>query len=143
MNALDFYILALFCMHLLETSIFLVLIFKILLHKPTITKIFYIKVLVITFLALFLIYLSTELQNLVTINYLNLWVQFVSPMAILIIIFYYCRFILIETKVYTDYFGEKSLIISFIALILIYMQVSIFNFSGVPTFIIILRIIFP
>lgn len=143
MQSLDLYILSLFVMHVFETSIFLTLLFKKALHKQTITKLFYSKVILFTAFILVLIYLSDQLVEFIPIKILQLWLQTISPLGILLIIYYIFGFFIIERKGYSDYFGDRSLVISLISVILIYLQVSIFSLDGYPTFIILLRIFFP
>lgn len=143
MQSLDLYVVTLFLMHIVETSILVAFTLKALLHKQRISKLFFGKALFLTTLSLFLMYLSPLVALLIPIAILHIWLQTVFPLGILLVVLFIIRLVIIDRKGFSDYFGDRSLFIAVIVLIIMYLEAIIFNLDGYPTFIILLRILFP
>lgn len=143
MQTIDYNVLFLLIIHILETSILLTIFLKSLLGKKTFRKLFFVKVLIFTLLILSLIYTSYVIDNIVLFPLVQSWLTVIVPLFLLVLTFYIYKYFITEKDGFTDYFGDKILFIALFSLAIVYLQVLIFISTGYPTFIVILKILFP
>ena len=143
MYMLDTTILFILIIHIIETSILITLFLKWLLGKETVSKSFYGKILVLTILILAMIYLESQIIYLISFSLLYSWIENCAPIIIFIGTFYYVKLVIISKNGFTEFFWEKIFWISVFISFLVYVQTTIFNITGYPTFIVILKVIFP
>ena len=143
MYVLDTTLLVILLIHIVETSILVTISLKWFFGKETISKSFFAKILVLTVLILSVIYLENQIMFLSSFSLVYSWVESCSPIIIFIGTFYYIKLVLIGQNGFTEFFWEKMFWISVFIALLFYVQVTIFNVTGNPTFIVILKFIFP
>ena len=110
MQLLDYGVFFLLVIHLLETSIVLTLLLKVLFHKDTIEKVYFIKVIILTGILLFFIYIGYDLLYFLSITVLNFWLNNVYPFLSLLITYFYLKYVLHNQDNFKKDFADNQLI---------------------------------
>ena len=143
MQSLDYNILFLILIHFIETGIIITYLLKVLFQEKTIDIIFFIKTMVLTCLILSFVYLGYYLFELIKSHIFDFWLRSVYPFLILLLTFYYLKFLFNDQKYFKNYFRDKMLFVSIIILFIIFLQVAIFIQDHNPTLIIVVRSFVP
>ena len=125
--------------HIIETSIMVVLFFKLFLGKKRLEIGFFVKVLLYTTVIIVL----TLLYSFILMMNLNFFLVFAInlcfPFVIFLIAIYYIKTLIIYDNKFYHQKVQKSTLLAFFSLIIIFIQFSLFNSYKNPTTILIIN----
>ena len=125
--------------HIIETSIMVVLFFKLFLGKKRLEIGFFVKVLLYTTVIIVL----TLLYSFILMMNLNLFLVFAInlcfPLVIFLIAIYYIKTLIIDDNKFDHQKVQKSTLLAFFSLIIIFIQFSLFIYYKNPTTIFIIN----
>ena len=135
----DNYYIFLIIFHIIETSILTTLFYKVALGKREISKSFYLKILILTSVIKLIYLLFHLIVNANNNMLISLYFILILPFCLFLFTLYYNKLIIVSRNGYEYYLWEKSIWITFLVLVIIFFQVSLFISFRLPTIVLLIN----